>query len=478
MLVKTTALLMKSFIERKEFFLYPYGSIEAITDIVLHKQLWFKEFFIEFIDDPEFLQSPLEHQKNRIYPSIKEIQLRNRYKKLFFYKILLVEQIEHEEQLNQLKELHQWISEEKVNFHLIVLDLSTLQVIYHQSNFEDDENILPSIQTWLPQVPVENLDSIDLLDIERTTKQTKGYFFPKKRFYFTNVLLAINVLIFIYMSITGSTTDSEYLIAFGAKYNPLIAAGEYYRLFTSMFLHIGSPHLMFNSYALYMLGKDVEAIYGTFKFLIIYVLAGLFGSLGSFLFSHAVSAGASGAIFGLIGAYMYFGVRRPAIFSARYGLNLVSMLVINIIFGLTVPGIDNFAHLGGFLGGYLSSWALGLHKEKLLQKKHIVPQMLIMLLIVGSLLTGVKIQQSTWEYYWYKGVKELQQDHITEGQSYLEKGVSLNPEVGEFYYNLAYVHYRKGDIPTAIEYLNQAISLDPKDDKAQEFLQELIRIQQ
>jgi rhomboid protease GluP len=175
---------------------------------------------------------------------------------------------------------------------------------------------------------------------------------------------------------------------------------------------------------------------------------------------------------------MYFGVRRPAIFSARYGLNLVSMLVINIIFGLTVPGIDNFAHLGGFLGGFLASWAIGLNGEKLFQQKQLIPQMLIIILTAVSLLTGIKLQQSTWEYYWYKGVKELQQGHITEGQSYLEKGVSLNPKIGEFYHNLAIIHYRKGDIPTAREYLNQAISLDPKDEQAQEFLQELNEMQE
>jgi rhomboid protease GluP len=240
-----------------------------------------------------------------------------------------------------------------------------------------------------------------------------------------------------------------------------------------MFLHIGIAHLMFNSYALKMLGKDVEAIYGTSKFLFIYVLAGIFGSLGSFLFSPAVSAGASGAIFGLIGAYMYFGMRRPAIFSARYGLNLVSMLLINIVFGFTIPGIDNFAHLGGFLGGYLASWAIGLRKEKLFLRKQLIPQLLIILLVTSSLLAGITLQQKTWEYHLHKGVKKLQQDQIEEGQSYLEKGVTLNPEVGAFYYYLAYAQYRKGDIPTAIEYLNHAIALDPQDKGSQEFLQEL-----
>ncbi|MFT9496840.1 rhomboid family intramembrane serine protease [Anaerosolibacter sp.] len=477
MLVKSTALLMKSFIEQKEFFLYPYRPIDTITDIVLHKQLWFKEHFIEFIDDPEFLFGTLDYQKNIIYPSIKEIQVRNRYKKLCFYKILLIEQPYQQEQLDQLQELHRWIIAQKINLHLIVLDLSSLQIIHHQSNFLDDENVLSSIQAWLPQIPHEDLEAVDLLDIERTTKQSKGYFFPKKKFYFTNVLLAVNILIFIYMSMTGSTTNTGYLIAFGAKYNPLIAAGEYYRLFTSMFLHIGIAHLMFNSYALNMLGKDVEAIYGTSKFLLIYLLAGIFGSLGSFLFSPAVSAGASGAIFGLIGAYIYFGLRKPAIFSARYGLNLVSMLAINIFFGFTIPGIDNFAHLGGFLGGYIASWALGLKNERLFLKKQLLPQFLIILLVAGSLATGITLQEKTWEYHLHKGVKELQEDRIASGQSYLEKGVSINPEVGAFYYYLAYTHYRKGEISTAIDLLHQAISIDPQDEQAQEFLEELKQMQ-
>ncbi|KXG74404.1 rhomboid family protein [Thermotalea metallivorans] len=477
MFEKSTALLMKYFIEEKEFFLYPYQPIKDITDVILHKQLWFQEYFLEFLNGDLFLQRSFEGQKNHLYTSIKKIQINNRWKKLFFYKILLLENHDIQEQWNQLKDLCQWIDEEKINLQLIFIHLPSGQIIRPYSNFEDQEQIVSFLTDCLARIPWEEPEYIDLLEIESATKQTKGYYFPKKKFYVTTLLLGVNILIWLYMSLTGSTTDTYHLIEFGAKYNPLIADGQYYRLFTSMFLHIGILHLMFNSYALNMLGKDVEAIYGTLKFLAIYLIAGIFGSLESFLFSNAVSAGASGAIFGLMGAYIYFGIRRPAIFSARYGLNLVSLLLINIIFGLTTPGIDNFAHLGGFFGGFLASWALGLKKEQWIGRKRLIPQILVLLLFITSLWTGVKIQQDTWQYHLHKGVGYLREENLAKGQEHLEKGMSLNPDVAEFPYYLAYVYYRKGNIPAARHHLERALALDPQDEMARQFLQELEKIQ-
>lgn len=477
MFEKSTALLMKYFIEEKEFFLYPYKPIENITDVMLHKQLWFQEYFLEFLNGDLFLQNSLAGQKNCLYSSIKEIQNNNSWKKLFFYKILLLENHNAQEQWNQLHDLYQWIDEEKVNLQLIFIHLPSGQIIRPYSNFEDQEQIVSFLTDCFARIPWEKSEYIDLLEIESATKQAKGYYFPKKKFYVTTLLLGVNILIWLYMSFTGSTTDTYHLIEFGAKYNPLIADGQYYRLFTSMFLHIGILHLMFNSYALNMLGKDVEVIYGTLKFLAIYLIAGIFGSLGSFLFSNAVSAGASGAIFGLMGAYIYFGIRRPAIFSARYGLNLVSLLFINIIFGFTTPGIDNFAHLGGFLGGFLASWSLGLKKEKWIAKKRLIPQILVLILFITSLWTGVKIQQNTWQYHLHKGVDYLREENLAKGQEHLEKGMSLNPDTAEFPYYLAYIYYRKGDIPAARQHLERALSLDPQDEMARQFLQELEKIQ-
>lgn len=174
----------------------------------------------------------------------------------------------------------------------------------------------------------------------------------------TRSIIAINVLMWVLMTLAGGATDIGVLIRFGAMYSPLILRGEYWRFVTPMFLHVGFMHLAFNSYALYQLGGLAERIYGKYKFIIIYVIAGICGSFFSFIFTRAVSAGASGAIFGMLGALLYFGKKRPGVFKRGFTANLITILFINLFIGFSSPGIDNFAHLGGLAGGYISSRTL------------------------------------------------------------------------------------------------------------------------
>ena len=130
--------------------------------------------------------------------------------------------------------------------------------------------------------------------------------FSYKKPIITYAIIAICVLLFIMMYIFGNGTND--LIKYGANYDILTRNGEYYRLFTCMFLHIGIWHLACNMYSLYVIGREVESLFGKWKYLIIYILSGICGSVLSLAFSHnSVSAGASGAIFGLLGALLYFG---------------------------------------------------------------------------------------------------------------------------------------------------------------------------
>ena len=121
----------------------------------------------------------------------------------------------------------------------------------------------------------------------------------------TYALLAIIVLIGLY-TFSLSADDQNQFFTDWAKINVLIQDGEYYRLFTSMFLHLNVTHLLFNGYALYVLGRDVEGLFGTARFAVIYFLGGLSGSLASFVFTNAPSVGASGAIFAIFGALMVY----------------------------------------------------------------------------------------------------------------------------------------------------------------------------
>jgi len=172
-----------------------------------------------------------------------------------------------------------------------------------------------------------------------------------KEFYVTYTLLAIIVSVFLVMTLLGGTNNYKILILFGAKVNPLISAGQYWRLITSIFIHIGFTHLLFNSYALLALGKFCEKIFDHTKFIVIFLFSGFTGSLLSFIFSPNISAGASGAIFGLLGAIVVYGWKDSSLWRSGIIMNLLIVLGINLVLGMIAPGLDNFAHLGGLLGG-------------------------------------------------------------------------------------------------------------------------------
>jgi rhomboid protease GluP len=148
----------------------------------------------------------------------------------------------------------------------------------------------------------------------------------------------------------------------GAQMNTLVAQGEYWRLLAAMFLHIGLAHLAFNGWALYSLGRDVEAFYGSRRFAAIYFLAGLFGNVAFYLFGDRVlSAGASGAIFGLVGAEIAFFLRNRQLFGSlgrQRLMNLAILVGINLVYGFVGAGINNLAHLGGLFAGLLLGLAL------------------------------------------------------------------------------------------------------------------------
>lgn len=179
-----------------------------------------------------------------------------------------------------------------------------------------------------------------------------------KKSIITIALISVNVIMYIITAIlSGDIMDSDIrvLIFLGAKVNELICSGEYYRLITAMFLHGGLMHLLLNMYALNALGPFVEKVYGSAKYVIIYFVAGIVSSIFSYMFSEGISIGASGAIFGLFGAVLIFSLKMKDRVGKGMLKNIVSVIGINIFIGISIPNIDNLAHLGGLVGGILIS---------------------------------------------------------------------------------------------------------------------------
>lgn len=181
-----------------------------------------------------------------------------------------------------------------------------------------------------------------------------------KRSPVTTIFLAIMVGYFILISLNGGTNDVETLVRFGALFPPFVSMyGEYYRLITSIFIHIGIMHLFFNGYALYVFGPQIEGLMGSKKYLIFFLLSGLGGNLATYFFSFdTVSAGASGSLFGVFGVFLYLIQHHKNMITPEGRKSIISLLLVNLVFTVLVPNVSITAHLGGFIIGYLISYVL------------------------------------------------------------------------------------------------------------------------
>lgn len=203
-------------------------------------------------------------------------------------------------------------------------------------------------------------DDINKSNVKKNAKLDK--LFSKKTPYITYIIMGICFIMFL---ITGMGNDTGVLIEYGANLDVLVKNGEYYRLLTSMFLHSGLLHLFFNMYALYIIGPQVESFFGKTKYLIIYLLSGISGSLLSVAFNvNTVSVGASGAIFGLFGALLYFGYNYRGYLGNVIKSQILPVVIINLIFGFISTGVDVAGHIGGLIGGIMVSSVLGSSDEK------------------------------------------------------------------------------------------------------------------
>lgn len=264
--------------------------------------------------------------------------------------------------------------------NIIITD--QLGLIYDVFNYTPDlsENFIDVI--WLvdkveetlviPKKQLKNILRIEK-DIRRILKKevTSYYELPSRHVvpYAIYALITTNVLVWLYLEIVGRSTDVMTLIAAGAmKYDLVVFQHHYYRIFNAMFLHIGLGHLFHNMFSLYIFGYRLEKFIRPYKLLIIYMGSGLIGSIMSLTVAgltgnYVVSAGASGAVYGLMGSLLVVSIirRKPIEGISTYILWL--FFIIGIIYSVVTPGIDIFAHLGGFIGGIIIT-PMVLHTSK------------------------------------------------------------------------------------------------------------------
>ncbi len=288
----------------------------------------------------------------------------------------------------------------KVNALNICLDISGKVALNKEYNIEsikvesikdvkkNDELI--SIFPGLKDSLIEAKDNLDLIvnvtnDInEKTEKENKRFakVFSPKKIIITNLIIVICCVVFALMYIFGNgSTDLNTLITFGANLDTLVRQGEVWRLITCAFLHIGIIHLFVNMYSLFIIGSQVETFMGKWKFLAVYLISALSGSLLSIVMhANVVSAGASGALFGLMGALLYFGYHYRLYLNDVLRRQIIPVILINLFIGFSISGIDNAAHIGGLIGGYLVAMALGIEGKS--NKKDMINGWIVLLLYI------------------------------------------------------------------------------------------------
>jgi len=238
----------------------------------------------------------------------------------------------------------------------------------------------------------DNLDKIINVtdDINKKTEiENKKYenVFKPKKIIVTKILISICVAMYLLsLIITDNFTAS--LLILGANNRGLVLNGEFYRLITSAFLHGSFIHLFVNMYSLWVIGSQVETYLGKVKFIVIYLLSALMGSLLSIVFlENSISIGASGAIFGLMGSLLYFGYHYRLYLSNALTNQIIPIIVANLFLGFAMTGIDNAAHIGGLIGGYLATMIVGLQYKS--TKNETINGLIVYILLSAFLFYAV-----------------------------------------------------------------------------------------
>lgn len=175
----------------------------------------------------------------------------------------------------------------------------------------------------------------------------------------TALLIFFNLLVFMITEITGSSLDTAHMVKCGASFAPyIVEEGQIYRIFTCMFLHFGMTHLANNMVVLFVLGQRLEPVLGKIRFLLVYFWGGIGGNIISLYLEIkrrdlTVSAGASGAVFALMGGMIYVLIRHKGRVKDLTARKIMIMVFFSLYFGFTSSGVDNAAHIGGLICGFL-----------------------------------------------------------------------------------------------------------------------------
>ncbi len=384
---------------------------------------------------------------------------------------------------------------------------------------EDTKKKLEEILNVSLKNPQEQNETSELGDVQEIRNRVVSHhnelreeerkLFQNGKPFFTYIFLILQIFMFLLLEFSGGSENTETLIQFGAKFNPYIYEGEWWRFVTPIVLHIGFFHLLMNSFALYYIGPAVERAYGSGRFLFIYILAGISGSIASFAFSPFVSAGASGAIFGCFGALLYIGIHNRKAFLRTMGSNLFIIIGINLALGFVIPNIDNAGHIGGLIGGFLAALIVQIPQKK--QRLLSIAGVIVTLGLLNGLYqfgmsetesqspqyTLMRAQEfieaqdyeSAYTYLsnankevnnspnilFQLSVVEIELGKYDEAIKHLEQITKIDDTFHEAHYNLAVLYAQGGNLDLALQKVNKALQYDSTNEQYNQLKQQLIQ---
>lgn len=390
--------------------------------------------------------------------------------KIFAYSIFTFSNGIDEEKLKLIEESQKNHETEPKALKNFVVDINNKKVRKLFNRPSTDRGILKLITNIMEKDSSEEYDEVPVETLVLDKKKDYQIDYKVKKPILTYGLIAINILVYIALFLYEKSSGISYgqlIIQLGAKVNSLILDGEYWRFITPLFLHGSLMHLLVNCYSLYIIGSLVERLYGRGRFIASYFIAGILGNLCSFLFVPGPSVGASGAIFGLMGILLYFGLERPVQFKVYFGSSIITTILINLVYGFTSTGIDNFAHMGGLVGGFLAIGMLSSVKEKRWYFNKLLYVLSLSVITIGGVAYGFNNNES-------KIIRSMNTMDELEDMEKWDEVENVAKEILDMnsryedneiiaLWSLIRAQGIQGKYEEAIPYCNQLIALSPAD---------------
>ncbi len=412
--------IMKSFTQYKDFI--PLCDEENKIKIDEKDNMMMKDHFgtmivLEFVNGDLFSEEELK----QYFIEVKE-NLLNTKKNTFVYSFGIFI-FENDPPIEKVK----LIEDNQVNkvawrkyLRIMVVSLEKQSVMNYFKTKKDEFKVKEHLKKYFSEYKERDNSLISFEEIVEKKKKETEIEFKSKEPIITYILVALNLLIFALMGLYSWDSGIDYntlLLELGGKENAHILQGEYWRFIAPIFLHVNIVHVALNCYTLYLIGILAERIFGRAKFIAIYFAAGILGNIFSFAFNLNPGAGASGAIFGLFGAILFICIEKPALFKSGLGYNIVGVIGINLFYGFTKSGIDNFAHLGGLVGGLIFAGIFNESKKRFWYFNRYAYLLLAVIITSSTVLWGFNNTQSKT----LKLVAQLDQDSEAKNWKEAEK---------------------------------------------------------